>query len=261
MACRGRGAPPSIVFANRRKTAQRAVSQGAQAGPSEAYSQYAAACARRRATPDHGPLRRFSREVDFGLRLVYGSLHDGSQQHASPALLGVGRRPRRVRAHGCQLRRALFLRGLRPAAHGRKRVVPLGRLDHGLDQPAGLRPGRHPVREAARPIRAPLGRDRRRRDRRGGLPALRLGHEPARALPGLRGPLRVRLLLDGHGGRELLGRQVVRRTARDGDRHRQHGGELRHDHDHPAGRLADRAVFLAGGLPRPWAACCSSSGP
>jgi hypothetical protein len=52
--------PASIAFVDGRKTAYRAVSQGAQAGRSKAYSQYAAANARRRATPDHGPRRRFS---------------------------------------------------------------------------------------------------------------------------------------------------------------------------------------------------------
>ena len=82
MACRGRGAPPpSIVFANRRKTAQRAVSQGAQAGPSEAYSQYAAACARRRATPDHAISLASAAEA---LERSYAQTHSRGQTTPPP---------------------------------------------------------------------------------------------------------------------------------------------------------------------------------
>ena len=59
--CQASGAEtPRHTLPGPRKTASRAVSQGAQAGRREAYSQYAAATARRRATPDHGPRRRFS---------------------------------------------------------------------------------------------------------------------------------------------------------------------------------------------------------
>ena len=52
---------------------------------------------------------------------------------------------------------------------------------------------------------------------------------------------------------------VERRGLR--DRHRQHGDELRHDHDHPADGLADRAVFRAGGLPRHGRPAARASGP
>ncbi len=117
--------PQSRLHSDRRKTASQAVSQGAQAGRSEAYSPYAAATARRRATPDHSHRQ------------------------------GAGRRSRRAGSIRIAEKRRLRLSAKARKPGGARRTPRTPQRPHGAAQRRITATGKAPVAEAAEP--APFG--------------------------------------------------------------------------------------------------------